>query len=316
MSSKMKNITDTSNKILDRYGDEWKIYAVTDTERKEIDVKTFEKMNKVMSDIKKPQILFKIFTKHLFYEELLINKKPISISARNVLIKDYLHLKGKFKYYEVSYLDKKILIDNLFFLMFKEIFLNDQYNIKSSNIKNKIVIDIGANVGVFSIFAAISGAKKIYAFEPVSKTFEILKKNIKINNLEDKIIVINEGLGEKEKEEYIKFNFAGDGTATVNKNLKKKNEKNKVKIKITTLDNFVKQNKIPKVDFIKIDVEGYEENVLLGAKETIKKWKPILSFSAYHLPTDKERLPKIVKSIRPDYKIKLNKFAEEDFYCE
>jgi hypothetical protein len=65
-----------------------------------------------------------------------------------------------------------------------------------------------------------------------------------------------------------------------------------------------------------MDVEGYEENVLLGARETIRKWKPVLSFSAYHKPTDKTRLPEVVKSIRSDYDIRLNKHFEEDFYCE
>jgi hypothetical protein len=65
-----------------------------------------------------------------------------------------------------------------------------------------------------------------------------------------------------------------------------------------------------------MDVEGYEENVLLGATNIIRKYKPVLSFSAYHKPTDKVRLPQLVKNIRADYRIKLNSFYEEDFYCD
>ena len=65
-----------------------------------------------------------------------------------------------------------------------------------------------------------------------------------------------------------------------------------------------------------MDTEGFEENVLLGANKTISKFKPVLSLSAYHKPTDKDRLPKIIKSIREDYKITLNHSGEETFYCE
>lgn len=71
-----------------------------------------------------------------------------------------------------------------------------------------------------------------------------------------------------------------------------------------------------------MDVEGYEEKVLLGARKTIKKYKPVLSFSAYHKPDDRQRLPRVIKSIRPDYKCVLcpevegSTIREETFYCE
>jgi len=46
-----------------------------------------------------------------------------------------------------------------------------------------------------------------------------------------------------------------------------------------------------------------------------KKWGPVISMSAYHLPTDKDELPKLIRSIRPDYICELHQDVEEDFVC-
>ena len=61
--------------------------------------------------------------------------------------------------------------------------------------------------------------------------------------------------------------------------------------------------------------ESEEEIKQLEQTLENSKFKPILSFSAYHNESDKEVLPKLVKSIRKDYKIDLNTFSEEVFYC-
>ncbi|MCX5784267.1 MAG: FkbM family methyltransferase [Elusimicrobia bacterium] len=191
---------------------------------------------------------------------------------------------------------------------------DNQYNVV--NLKNTVVIDAGANIGIFSLYAYACGAKKIYAFEPVSETYEILKKNINLNHLEKMIVPVNIALGKKTDTVRIKYNIGGEGSAmiegsdiAVNKNIRYKNTRD---IKVIALDSFISG----RVGFIKIDVEGYEENVLSGAGRIIRKYKPVLSFSAYHRPADKKTLPKTVLSIRDDYKITLNTFAEHDFYCE
>ena len=67
-------------------------------------------------------------------------------------------------------------------------------------------------------------------------------------------------------------------------------------------------------DFLKMDTEGAEGIILQGAAETIKKMKPILAFSAYHHPEDKEELPKLVSSIAP-YNFKVILEDEEDLIC-
>jgi FkbM family methyltransferase len=225
----------------------------------------------------------------------------------NKIVKLEVYIQKKVLYFN---LDKKPLTPLLQGI--RQVISNNQYNMTKKNIKNKIVLDVGANWGEFSLLAAQMGAKKVYAFEPVSSAAKNFLKNINLNNMQDKIVVIRGALGNKNYFDKIYFKHTADDGARID--LKIPGDRFE-KVEIMTLDEFLSKNKIKKVDFIKMDVEGFEENVLIGADKTIKKFKPVLSFSAYHKPTDKKKLPIIVKSMRKDYKITLNKFDDEVFYC-
>jgi len=76
-------------------------------------------------------------------------------------------------------------------------------------------------------------------------------------------------------------------------------------VKVTTVDKFVEANKLTRVDFIKMDVEGHELKVLAGARETIKTFKPSLALSAYHRGDDLIELLKFPLELNPNYKFYL-----------
>lgn len=78
---------------------------------------------------------------------------------------------------------------------------------------------------------------------------------------------------------------------------------------IVTLDDYVREHNLPSVDFIKMDVEGAELDVLRGAAITIAKCKPILALSAYHKLDDFWTLMNFVRSIRPDYEFAMRQYA-------
>ncbi len=166
--------------------------------------------------------------------------------------------------------------------------------------KNAIVIDAGANMGVFSIFAAIKHPDvTIYAFEPTPTTFAALKENTK---LYPNIKVFNCGLGETERDATVVVtpenhvsNYIGEGG---------------IPVKIKTIDDLN-----TRVDFLKMDTEGYEANILKGGAETIKKYQPVIVMSAYHKPEDKKELPALLKSIRSEYVCELRHDCDEDFVC-
>jgi FkbM family methyltransferase len=175
-----------------------------------------------------------------------------------------------------------------------------EYSIPECNIeKDDTVFDVGAHFGFFSYYAVQKGAKEVYAFEPNPSTFEILKKHAKIWS--DKIKPLEFAL-------YSSSGFLDLFIPTplsISSTLREKENCEKVKVKTITLDSFVKGYNVERVDFIKIDAEGSEREILKGAKETIKKFKPKMAIAAYHLPDDKKVIPELVLSIRDDYKFKL-----------
>ncbi len=204
---------------------------------------------------------------------------------------------------------KQCLIISL--IQINEIVLCNQYNISRRNISGKTIIDAGANQGIFSIYAAKLGARKIYAFEPIAGTYEQLRRNITLNGLDGAVVPRNSALGEKKGKQKMFYNFAGDAGASFGGRCQKSMSQ---LVEIGTVDAFMQKK--GKLDFIKIDAEGSEQKILLGAKDTIRKYKPVLSFSAYHNPDDKVRLPSTVSLIRPDYLCVLMNRCEEDFYCD
>jgi len=274
----------------------------------------------IISTLKIKEIDKVIMFKVLFLASIrkVFGKKPalteqavISLLKSKEMFDKIIRIDVHFQTGKLSFNLEKIHLLNLLGDL-RGIIQNNQYNIKEKDIKNKIIIDAGSHSGEFAILVAFMGAKKVYAFEPVSNTAKILRANIALNRMENKIKVIEKALGNSDNFEKIFFDFTGDGGASI---ILKSNRKNFETIEITKLDSFVKKEKIKKVDLIKMDIEGFEAQALTGAEKTIKRDKPILTFSAYHKPEDKRILPKTVKKLREDYKIVLNKFDEEDFYC-
>lgn len=74
-------------------------------------------------------------------------------------------------------------------------------------------------------------------------------------------------------------------------------------MEITTVDAFVSTHNLPRVDFIKADIEGYERHMLEGAQETLKRFAPKLALCTYHLPDDPEVLASLIKQANPAYHI-------------
>jgi len=145
--------------------------------------------------------------------------------------------------------------------------------------KPQLCIDVGANVGEYSKYILENSNSRVIAFEPMPESFNRLNllKKIFINRL----YTYNIGIGEKEEIKKIHYDKHNLQWANFNPEIKKinylKNSKISLKYKILTLDNFLNNNKklsIKKIDLIKIDTEGYELEDLLGAKKTIKKFKP------------------------------------------
>lgn len=142
-----------------------------------------------------------------------------------------------------------------------------------------VVLDIGANCGAFSLPLANQVVKKAYkgiqlhAFEPNPVIFNKLQTNLKLNIPLNQVVYPHQlGLGNEEGEFGMTFDRSNSGHGKVISDTV--NVDNKVRL--STVDNFVKEYQIEKVNFIKIDVEGFEPLVLKGAEYTIKAHRPYL----------------------------------------
>jgi FkbM family methyltransferase len=201
-----------------------------------------------------------------------------------------------------------------FLVLVQEIFVQDQYHAREFLKPDSVVIDAGANIGTFTVLAAsIATAGKVYAFEPGSLAREILEKNTKSA---DNVMVIPSGLGEKSETtemlvhaDYPGMSMLGDAGLTVTQDSPGVVQE---AVHVTTIDDFVAKNGITKIDFIKMDTEGYEKQIIRGARETIRRDKPVIAASAYHFARDKEDIPKLIHEIEPRYQYLLSKRLEED----
>ncbi len=150
-------------------------------------------------------------------------------------------------------------------------------------------IDVGANIGRYSIALAKRPKVHVIAFEPDPSNFDALKRNILLNNLQEKIEIFPIALSNKSGEAIFYINKENAGNSSLE--MQRGQTSTQIKVRTERADNLVKE----KVDFIKIDVEGAESLVLKGASNIIKKFLPKIIFEAENL----EKLAKVKRVLEP-----------------
>jgi FkbM family methyltransferase len=172
-----------------------------------------------------------------------------------------------------------------------------------------VVLDCGANVGSFARLALKDGAAKVIAIEPAPENLECLRRAFPKEIADGRLVLYPKGVWHKE--DMLLMNVDPGNSAADSFVLQQKDAKpSAVKLPLTTIDKLVAELGLDRVDFIKMDIEGAETNALRGGRETIKRFKPRMSLSTYHLPTDPKDVPAIVASIRADYTIESGPCAE------
>lgn len=137
-----------------------------------------------------------------------------------------------------------------------------EYNSAIEKVKNfRTAIDIGANLGVMSK-RMVKQFENVHAFEP------LFHEHLKENVVSENITIYPYAVGAEEKTELMRVGIYHSGGSNIIQGAKDK--KGLTEVRVVTLDSFNFQD----VDFIKIDVELYEMYVILGASNTIQKYKP------------------------------------------
>lgn len=156
-----------------------------------------------------------------------------------------------------------------------------------------IFIDCGSCEGETAAQFASLGCK-VYSFELNKTNYELARKLAAEKNF----VLENLGLGSHEYEAHYIDDHASSRLDPNGSEI----------AQIVKLDTYVQEKGLPRVDYIKLDVEGAEFDVLKGAAMSIACWKPKLAISTYHKLNDLWTLMNFVKSIRSDYEFAMRQF--------
>lgn len=145
---------------------------------------------------------------------------------------------------------------------------------------SETILDIGANIGCTAIlFGELSN--KVYAFEPSQSTFAFLEKNISRSGRKN-VFLQNIGLGAEPGEFTLTFSPTNRAGGFVSNQTQASVGHTVEKIAIRQLDEVVNSLNLQQIDFIKIDVEGFEGHVLRGAKQTLLSNRPVVVMELNH----------------------------------
>ena len=140
------------------------------------------------------------------------------------------------------------------------VFLKNEYGVSH---KTDTIIDIGANIGVYSLISAKKYKSKVYAYEPMPQSFSLLKKNIELNKLQSKVKYHKLAVAKTNE----KRRFYNTGSSPFNSLYTK--GKDYVEVECTTLKDIFKDNNIKTCDILKIDCEGAEYEILYNTPDSI-----------------------------------------------
>lgn len=150
---------------------------------------------------------------------------------------------------------------------------------------NAVILDIGANIGNHTLYwLSHKTSSFVYAFEPIAETFNLLKSNIELNEFDARVSLFEVGLSNVVGSgAIVKFDSGNRGATVIG-------HEDTGDLKLVTLDSLSIEQKI---DFVKIDVEGFEANVLKGGNKLLKRDKPPIFIEVF--PNEYDRVSRILE---------------------
>ncbi len=165
-----------------------------------------------------------------------------------------------------------------------------------------IVLDCGASDGDFTLEALHAGARLVVAVEIAPSNIECLRRTLASQIAAGRVIVYPKGVWDKD--DFLMLNTEDTNFAANSVVMHPDGSRTTVRVPLTTIDEMVAELKLPRVDFIKMDVEGAEARAIQGARGTITRFRPRLAIAMEHNEDDEINLPKVVHQVRADYRVR------------
>ncbi len=188
---------------------------------------------------------------------------------------------------------------------------NYEWNIrKFFDLKKGVFIDIGANLGVYSILMGkrLGNNGTVLSIEPESHTVELLKQNVELNKLKN-VFVVEKACSSKTGKStlYLEGTTYSGGLHSLKKYGHHVSE---MEIEVETLDSIFSRSELKKVDLIKIDVEGGELEVLKGAKKVLKNYHPRIICESLDKTSEEN-----IKGFLKKFKYHVKRVDAENVFC-
>ena len=165
-----------------------------------------------------------------------------------------------------------------------------------------VVLDCGASVGVFTRKALASGASRVVAIEPAPWALECLRRNLAPEIAQGRVVVYPKGVWDRD--DNLELSVGPDVSTTAGTLVLAQGKVGMaVVVPLTTIDRLTSELNLPRVDFIKMDIEGAEPNALRGAARTVARFHPRLAISLEHRATDPDTIPALTRELWPDYHV-------------
>ena len=143
---------------------------------------------------------------------------------------------------------------------------------------NSVVVEVGAHIGTLSVKIS-KVVKKLYCFEPMDVSFEMLNKNLELNNCTN-VTTIKKGVSNTNSKTHVKWISDGNvgGTGLEGGGItRESNVSSRIEVELVTIDSM----ELEELHYLKIDVEGFEEMVIQGAEKTIAKFLPLIIIECF-----------------------------------
>ncbi len=161
------------------------------------------------------------------------------------------------------------------------------------------VIDCGAHVGIFTHYALKRGASKVVAVEPDPVSLACLRRNLEREIADGQVVVVDKAAWSSITE----LRFEESSVSSAGNTVVAETDRPVLRIQATTIDQIVRDLHLPRVTFIKIDLEGSEREALKGAADTLREFRPRLMVAGYHRADDPAVVPSIILRAYPRYQL-------------